>query len=119
MLCLDCILEEHSHKEHRVVSLDQASSRYREKLSRCLDVIASEINLDSTFKQMNKRKDDLKKAATSAEQKLIKFSEYLISKVEKRRDLIRAQINKKLAMEMQTLLGHHSILESIVTQTKS
>jgi hypothetical protein len=68
---------------------------------------------------MNKRKDDLKKAATSAEQKLIKFSEYLISKVEKRRDLIRAQINKKLAMEMQTLLGHHSILESIVTQTKS
>jgi hypothetical protein len=70
--------------------LDQASSRYREKVSKCLDIITKEIDIESTFKQMTRRKEDLKKAAISAEQKLIKFSEYLISKVEKRRELIRA-----------------------------
>jgi hypothetical protein len=46
---------------------------------------------------MERRKEELKRSAASAEQKLIKFAEYLISKVEKRRDLMKAQRNKKLA----------------------
>jgi hypothetical protein len=46
---------------------------------------------------MERRKEELKRSAASAEQKLTKFAEYLISKVEKRRDLMKAQINKKLA----------------------
>ena len=63
----------------------------------CIGVISKEINIESTAAKMERRKEDLKRAALSAEQKLIKFSEYLISKIEKRRDLIKLQINKKLA----------------------
>jgi hypothetical protein len=77
--------------------LDIASGRYREKVSGCLEIITREIDIESTCKQMERRKDELKRSAASAEQKLTKFAEYLISKVEKRRDLMKAQINKKLA----------------------
>lgn len=77
--------------------MDIASERYREKVSGCLEVISREIDTESTGKQMERRKEELKRSAASAEQKLTKFAEYLISKVEKRRDLMRAQINKKLA----------------------
>jgi len=80
-----------------VVSLDLASGRYREKVTGCLEIIAREIDTESTSKQVERRKEELKRSAASAEQKLTKFAEYLISKVEKRRDLMRAQINKKLA----------------------
>jgi hypothetical protein len=77
--------------------LDIASGRYREKVTSCLEIISREIDTENTSKQMERRKEELKRSAASAEQKLKKFAEYLISKVDKRRDLMKAQINKKLA----------------------
>lgn len=77
--------------------MDMASGRYREKVTSCLEIISREIDPESTSKHMERRKEELKRSAVSAEQKLTKFAEYLISKVEKRRDLMKAQINKKLA----------------------
>ena len=77
--------------------MDIASGRYREKVTSCLEIISREIDTENTSKQMERRKEELKRSAASAEQKLKKFAEYLISKVDKRRDLMKAQINKKLA----------------------
>ena len=77
--------------------MDIASGRYREKVTECLEIISREIDTESTSKQLERRKEELKRSAASSEQKLTKFAEYLISKVDKRRDLMKAQINKKLA----------------------
>jgi len=45
LLCLDCILDNHAHKEHRVVSLDQAGKRVRERVAGCLDVIDKDVDV--------------------------------------------------------------------------
>jgi hypothetical protein len=61
----------------------------------------------------------LKKAAFSAEIKLAKFSEYLISKIEKRKEQVKAYIQKKLALELNSLLSHESYLSTSLEQTHS
>ena len=50
-----------------MVSLDLASGRYREKVTSCLEIISREIDTESTSKQMERRKEELKRSATSAE----------------------------------------------------
>jgi hypothetical protein len=47
------------------------------------------MNLDSTLAHIEKRKEDLRRAAATSEGKIQKFSEYLIGKIEKRREAVR------------------------------
>lgn len=63
------------------MTLDQASRRVRDRAKECLEVIEKEVEISSINDQVMKRQDELKRAALSADQKLTKFTEYLISKV--------------------------------------
>jgi hypothetical protein len=53
---------------------------------------ASTIDFEVTYGHLERRKEELRRAAVASEAKLYKFTEYLISKIGKRRDQVRDQI---------------------------
>lgn len=53
---------------------------------------ASTIDFEVTYGHLERQKEELMRAAVASEAKLYKFAEYLISKIGKRRDQVRDQI---------------------------
>lgn len=116
LLCIDCIIGEEQHRDHKLASLDQAYERYRGQVSETRDQIIEIVDMASITKQIDQRKEEMRKAAEATEQKLVRFTQYLISKIEQRRELVKGAIAETLHKEMESLSENAKFLAQISSE---
>jgi hypothetical protein len=76
LLCIDCIIGEEQHRDHKLASLDQAFEKYRGQVSETRNQIIEIVDMASiTKQQIDQRKEEMRKAAAATEQKLVKFTQ--------------------------------------------
>ena len=86
-----------------MLSVEQAHQKYIAEVHNAGLFIKSNIDFRASFEGLDDRRKELRVAAQQAEAKLDKFSDYLIQKVEKRKQEVKQLIADRLSTEMAAL----------------